>query len=205
MIINLILGSTRDESLGRRLFQYLLNRQDEFEKVNDVKFNFISLSDYNLPFFYESMAPMDNPNRVLKPNEQKWVDDMRQADGYIFLVPEYNHSFPAVLKNALDFLAFEAKGKPAKIITYSNNSRGGQFSYPALLPTLGQLGFFTLPKPTSVRNVDKNFGVDGNFVKDAPGKSGDIKKLNRAFTESAFYSKLFKEHPFKYDAHIYDK
>ncbi|WP_429971816.1 NADPH-dependent FMN reductase [Fructilactobacillus sp. Tb1] len=194
--INVILGSSRKASLGRGLFKNLEQQKAFFEQENDVELQFIDLAEVNLPFFYEDLPPMQNKNRALQANEQKWVDDMNSADGYLFLVPEYNHSVPAVLKNALDFLAFEGKDKPAKVITYSNNGRGGQFAFLGLLPTLSQLGFFTLPKPTVIGNVDKNFQLDGDYQPDAPSKEYYTKKLAATVNEISFYSKLFKEHPF---------
>lgn len=194
--INVILGSSRKASLGRGLLKNLEKQAVQFEKDNQIKLHFMDLTDYNLPFFYEAVPPMTNKNRSLPANEQKWVDDMKEADGYLFLVPEYNHSAPAVLKNALDFLAFEAKDKPAKIITYANNGRGGQFSFLALLPTLCQLGFITLPKPTVIGNIDKNFQLNGDYQLDAPSKEYYEKKLAKTVSEIAFYSTLLKEHPF---------
>jgi NAD(P)H-dependent FMN reductase len=47
------------------------------------------------------------------------------ADGYLFVVPEYNLSVPAVVKNALDLLAHEADAKPASILSYSDTFNGG--------------------------------------------------------------------------------
>jgi NAD(P)H-dependent FMN reductase len=47
------------------------------------------------------------------------------ADGYLFVVPEYNLSVPAVVKNALDLLAHEADAKPASIVSYSDTFNGG--------------------------------------------------------------------------------
>lgn len=195
-VINVILGSSRPASLGRGLFKNLEKQKAQFEKDHHIKLHFMDLADYNLPFFYEDVPPMANKNRELAPNEQKWVDDMKAADGYLFLVPEYNHAAPAVLKNALDFLAFEVKGKPAKVITYATNGRGGQFAFLSLIPTLNQLGMITLPKPTVIGNVDKNFKLDGDYQPDAPSKDHYTMRLAQTISEIAFYSTLLKDHPF---------
>lgn len=48
---------------------------------------------------------------------------MRKYDAFIFVTPQYNWSIPASLKNALDYLFHEWKGKPAGIVSYG--SRGG--------------------------------------------------------------------------------
>lgn len=62
------------------------------------------------------------------------VDDLnaqiKEADGLVFVVPEYNYSIPGVLKNAIDWAsrpAFESvfKGKPCFVITISGGALGG--------------------------------------------------------------------------------
>ena len=34
----------------------------------------------------------------------KWREKIREADGFIICTPEYNHGYPAVLKNAIDYV-----------------------------------------------------------------------------------------------------
>ncbi|WP_052489003.1 NADPH-dependent FMN reductase [Streptomyces sp. 150FB] len=45
-------------------------------------------------------------------------------DGFVFLVPEYNHSFPGALKNALDYVYREWNDKAAGIISYGGWAAG---------------------------------------------------------------------------------
>jgi NAD(P)H-dependent FMN reductase len=46
-----------------------------------------------------------------------------ELDGFLFVFPEYNWGYPGVLKNALDYLYDEWRGKPASLFTYG--TRGG--------------------------------------------------------------------------------
>ncbi|TPR19583.1 NADPH-dependent oxidoreductase [Apilactobacillus timberlakei] len=124
--INIILGSSREASLGKNLFKYLKNNKSKYELQINAELNFIEIGQYELPFFYEALPPMDNKNRRLPANQQQGVDDMASADGYIFLTPEYNHSFPAVIKNAIDYLSNQIANKAVLTMTYDNNGRGGQ-------------------------------------------------------------------------------
>ncbi|UQS86884.1 NAD(P)H-dependent oxidoreductase [Nicoliella spurrieriana] len=195
--INVILGTSRKAALGKNLLNYMAAHKDEYEKMTGDQFNFMELGSYNLPFFYEDLAPLNNPDRTLKENEQKWVDDMKNADGYIFMTPEYNHSIPAVLKNGIDYLAGEIGDKPALIITYSNNSRGGQFGGNALSPIINRLGSFVLPKSVVIGNVQDNFAADGAVLPDAPSGEYYGKKLTQTAKRIAFYTDLLKDHPFK--------
>jgi NAD(P)H-dependent FMN reductase len=50
----------------------------------------------------------------------RWASKVEQADGYIFLTAEYNHGYPAVLKNALDQIFPEMNRKPVSFVGYGN-------------------------------------------------------------------------------------
>ena len=58
------------------------------------------------------------------------IDGIAQADGLLFVTPEYNYSVPGVLKNAIDWASRPAlqsvfKGKPAFVISVSGGALGG--------------------------------------------------------------------------------
>ncbi|WP_394240965.1 NADPH-dependent FMN reductase [Vibrio astriarenae] len=77
-----------------------------------------------LPFYCEDLAK-DKPERILK-----LIRDVETADGIVVCSPEYNHSIPAVVKNAIDWVSRPAfnsclKGKPVTIITQANSPVGG--------------------------------------------------------------------------------
>ena len=194
--IAIILGSTRKNALGRRLFNYLKQLTAETTHAT-TQFTFLDLTNYHLPFFDDPLPPMANSQRDLPANQQQWLDDIAAADGYIFLTPEYNHAEPAVLKNALDFLAFEAQHKPAKLISYSDNLRGGQFGAAALVPILQRLGIVVLPKPTPVGNVQATLQPDGQLIANAPLASRYRQGLSAALNEINYYTTVLTDHPFK--------
>ncbi|WP_219704179.1 NADPH-dependent FMN reductase [Marinomonas lutimaris] len=77
-----------------------------------------------LPFYNDDLNA-DKPADV-----QAFIDSVDQADGIILCTPEYNHSVPAVLKNALDWASRPAfnsplKNKPVTIITQADSPVGG--------------------------------------------------------------------------------
>jgi NAD(P)H-dependent FMN reductase len=83
---------------------------------NDADFEIVDLRDYPMPFF-EEKAPL---HAAPAQNEvaQRWGKKIASFDGYIFVTAEYNHSVPAVLKNALDYLYSEIHRKPATFLGY---------------------------------------------------------------------------------------
>ncbi|USS85916.1 NAD(P)H-dependent oxidoreductase [Fructilactobacillus cliffordii] len=195
--IDIILGSSRTNAEGHKLFRYLENHAPVWVNSNEVTLRFMDIADYQLPLFNEDDAPMDNSHRQLTENEQRWLTALQQADGYVILTPEYNHSFPAALKNGLDYVAYEMQGKPVRILTYAPSARGGQFAFMALLPTLNQLGCFVLPKPTIIGRITQNFTVAGEMPTDAPAVAHYPERLKQMVREIAFYGQLFAENPFE--------
>ena len=56
-----------------------------------------------------------------------WNNKIKAADAYIIVTPEYNHSIPGGLKNAIDtvFLSFGFRNKPVAFVGYSGGVAGG--------------------------------------------------------------------------------
>jgi NAD(P)H-dependent FMN reductase len=81
-----------------------------------VDFEIVDLRDYPMPFFEEKMAlayaPAQNETAL------HWGKKIARLDGYIFVTAEYNHSIPAVLNYALDYLYSEIHRKPATFVGY---------------------------------------------------------------------------------------
>jgi len=112
--IQIILGSTRPgrngESVAKWAHQVAKTRKD-------IKVELVDLADYDLPLFDEPVSPMF-AKEYTKPHTKKWSEKIAQADGYIFVTAEYNHSIPAALKNAIDCLYHEWGNKSAGFIGY---------------------------------------------------------------------------------------
>jgi len=70
----------------------------------DIEVEVLDLLEYPLPFFGEARAT-DAENETA----ERWKKKLREFDGYIFTVAEYNHAPTAVLKNAIDLGEFIQK------------------------------------------------------------------------------------------------
>ncbi|GKT03900.1 hypothetical protein [Furfurilactobacillus entadae] len=75
--IDIILGSSRQSSLGKNLFHYLESQKATYEAEFGVQLKFLEVGSYELPFFYEDEAPMNNKDRQLPANQQAWIDDVK--------------------------------------------------------------------------------------------------------------------------------
>ena len=116
--ILVIFGSTRQGRRGEVVINWLMDR---LAMRTDAAFELVDLRDVSLPFFDSSVSPVRG--QVASEAEQ-WAAQVDRADGFIFVVPEYNHSYPAVLKNAIDHLYLQWVHKPAAIVSYGGFASG---------------------------------------------------------------------------------
>lgn len=113
--IQIILGSTRQNRFGDKPARWIY---EETKKKAGVEAELLDLRDYPLPFFNEPMSPTMLKGNYSNEIAKKWAKKIGEADGYIIIPPEYNHGYPAVLKNALDYPYSEWNNKPVGFISY---------------------------------------------------------------------------------------
>jgi NAD(P)H-dependent FMN reductase len=165
MRIGVVLGSSRPQRLGERVCRFVTS---EAAAIGGAEFVVLDLAGYRLPFFDEIVPPLSNGDRTVTAPVRRWLDDVRSADGFVFLTPEYNYAIPAVLKNALDYLAGEAEGKPATIISYSDTMHGGNIAGHELRLTLGKLGMLPLPRGLPLAHADQVLSPAGELANGSP-------------------------------------
>jgi NAD(P)H-dependent FMN reductase len=89
----------------------------------------LDLRDWPMPFFQEHMGTigdMADPS-FSDPVIKAWNAKVAEADAYLVITPEYNHSIPAVLKNAIDnvFITHAFRNKPITAVAYSGGIAAG--------------------------------------------------------------------------------
>ena len=115
MKIQVIVGSTRQNRLSEKPAQWIC----EYAKTKpELEVELVDLRDYPLPLFDEPTAPMHLQGKYSDERVQTWAKKVAEADGYIVVSPEYNHGYPAVLKNAFDVLYPEWNNKPVGFVSY---------------------------------------------------------------------------------------
>jgi NAD(P)H-dependent FMN reductase len=111
--IGVILSTTRAGRFADKAAAWLL---EIAAARRDLDFELVDLRDYPLPFYDEPMSPL-----WALPKEEvakRWANTVARFDGYVFVTAEYNHSIPAVLKNAIDYVAHVFAKKPAAYVGY---------------------------------------------------------------------------------------
>lgn len=135
--IGIILGSTRQNRFGERVAQWVMTQLPDTE---ERAAQLLDLRDFALPFYDEPKPASDLNMRYSHPAAQTWCDTIVQCDAFIFITPEYNHSYPAVLKNAIDYLWEPWQGKPFVIVSYSPGAIGGARAAEQLRNLLNYMG-----------------------------------------------------------------
>lgn len=153
----IVVGSVRPGRVGLPVAEWV---RGEAQKRSEFEIDFVDLAELNLPF-------MDEPNHPVlrqytKPHTVRWSERVDAADAFVFVTPEYNHSYSPVLKNAVDYLNKEWWRKAVGFVSYGGVSAGsrGVVAFDVVISALG------LTK-TAI-NVEipfvKNFIDDGRFT-----------------------------------------
>jgi NAD(P)H-dependent FMN reductase len=115
--IQVIVGSTRPNRFGEKPARWVA---EHLAARGDLHVETIDLRDYPLPFFEQPLPPAyslrDYPDDAIA----RWGAKVDQADGFVFITSEYNHGYPASLKNAIDHLFPEWHRKPVAFVGYGN-------------------------------------------------------------------------------------
>ncbi|MFC6880719.1 MULTISPECIES: NADPH-dependent FMN reductase [Actinomadura] len=130
--IGIILGSTRTGRAGERVAHWVL---EQARQRGDADYELIDLAEVDLPQIDEPFPPA--MGRYTHPYTQQWARTVAAYDGYVIITPEYNRSFPGVLKNALDRVYAEWNNKAVGLVSYGMD--GGVRAVEALRPVLGAL------------------------------------------------------------------
>ncbi len=153
----IIVGSVRPGRVGLPIAEWVRATAQEH---GGFEIDFADLAELALPF-------MDEPNHPIlhqytKPHTIAWSDRVTAANAFIFVTPEYNHSFSPALKNAFDFLSKEWWRKSVGFVSYGGVS-GGTRGVISLMTTVAGLGMVRVGA-----NVELPFAkaqvADGVFV-----------------------------------------
>jgi NAD(P)H-dependent FMN reductase len=149
----------------------------------------IDLRDWPLPMFAEHMGTIGDFNdpTYSEPIVKKWNNKMSEADAFIVVTPEYNHSLPAVLKNAIDsvFLSFAFRNKPIAAVGYSTGIGAGIRAVEHLAQVIIEGEGIPLRNGVLIPFVAKAFDDSGEANDIAASASLDVMLDDLAWSSSA--------------------
>ncbi|MCZ6559628.1 MAG: NAD(P)H-dependent oxidoreductase [Gammaproteobacteria bacterium] len=150
-----IYGSVRRKRQGIKAARFVNNKLQERGHLVTL----IDPHEYPLPFLdlmHKEYESGEAPEAMEKVSQI-----LRQADGYIIVSAEYNHSIPASLKNLLDHFQTEYHYKPSGIVTYSAGPFGGVRALVNLRGILAELGTPSIPSAFPISQIHNAFDDDG--------------------------------------------
>jgi NAD(P)H-dependent FMN reductase len=156
--IAVVVGSMRSERHGIKVAKWVVSKLEE--KNHDV--SLVDPMELNLPILDKMYKEMESPPEKL----QKLQKILKEADGYVPITPEYNHSFSSALKNTLDYFLEEYFFKPSAIVSYSMGPFGGIVAGNHLRQVLAEMGASAIPSQLPISKVHETFDNDGKLLDD---------------------------------------
>jgi NAD(P)H-dependent FMN reductase len=124
--LQVIVGSTRPGRMADKVLPWVIERATSHAAF---AVELLDLRDWPLPMFAEhpgSIGDFKDPT-YSDPIVKRWNRKIAESDAYLVVTPEYNHSIPGVLKNAIDsvFVSYAFRNKPIAAVTYSGGLAAG--------------------------------------------------------------------------------
>ncbi len=117
--VQVILGSIRAGRLCPKLAAWVI---DIGRASTGLNYELVDLADWPLPMDDEPGIPA--LGGYAREHTRAWSRKIAAADAFVFVTPQYNRGYPAVLKNAIDHLYGEWSGKPVAIVSYGGHGGG---------------------------------------------------------------------------------
>ena len=118
-ILQIVIASTRPGRIGLPVAQWF---EQAAIQHGGFEIEMIDLAEVALPFLDEPNHP--RMRKYQHQHTKDWSATVDRADAFVFVTPEYNYGFNAVLKNAIDYLHQEWQHKPVGFVSYGGVAAG---------------------------------------------------------------------------------
>lgn len=170
-VVRIVSASTRAVSAGRPLAHWVHRLA---AARPDFAAGLIDLRELGLPLLDEPEHP--STGRYRHRLTRQWSATVEAADAFVFVMPMYNGGFGAPLKNAVDHLYREWRGKAVGLVGYSGGGTGGEPAVEMIRPVLTKLGMRVAEGRVCVPGIGDLTGPDGGF-RPGPGLAGQVGAL----------------------------
>jgi len=167
--IPVILGSVREGRNSEKPAKFLVEKIKATGHTSEL----VDFKELPLPFLDSKEEPSDLNKVYPYPNVQKWSAIADAADGFVIVVPEYNHAYPGVLKNALDWLYSEFDHKPVGLVGVSNGQVGGARAIEHLRPVIETFSMYAIRETVMFVRAQNVFDENGKLLDDVYNKKVD--------------------------------
>lgn len=167
-------GSTRQNSYNRQL----ANATAAMARAAGAEVTHIELADFDVPMYNADLEAQGTPADVMRLKQLTW-----EHPAWIVCAPEYNASYPALLKNTLDWISSPVKsdpvwqdgfrssrGKVVGMLSASPGALGGLRSQSHLAPLLINLLCWVAPTNFALGRAADAFDAQGGLANEAARK-----------------------------------
>lgn len=164
-------GSTRIASFNRKLAREVA----AMARAGGAEVTHLELGDYDIPMYNADLEARGTPPDVMKLKQLFY-----EHPAWLVCTPEYNASYPALVKNTLDWLSSPVKGDPVwnddfrfsrgkvvGVLSASPGALGGLRSQSHLIPLLLNLQCWVAPQTYALGRAGSAFDADGHLVDEA--------------------------------------
>lgn len=154
----IVLASTRPGRVGETVASWI---HDLAERHGGFEVDLVDLRELDLPMMNEPHHP--RLQQYQHDHTKAWSARVQATDAFIAVTPEYNGTFTAPLKNAIDYLCREWHRKPLGIVSYGGVSAGTRAAA-NLRQVVATVGMVTTMANVAVSMVREHLGPDGAFT-----------------------------------------
>jgi NAD(P)H-dependent FMN reductase len=151
--ISLLLGTNREGRESEKAARWIFR---QMEARDDIEPRFFDVADFDLP--------RDDYGTSLGDVFPDWRDAIISADGLVIVSPEYNHSYPGILKSVLDTLLKQYIHKAVGLVGVSAGPWGGVRVIESMLPMVRELGLAVTFTDLHFPRVKTLFDEDGEIT-----------------------------------------
>ncbi|SEF32102.1 NAD(P)H-dependent FMN reductase [Amycolatopsis pretoriensis] len=159
--VAVIVGSVREGRFGPVVADWLAGVAGEH---GGFTVDVVDLAEPDLPMVLPAFGATPPPAVVAEV--AKVTPRLAAADAFVVVTPEYNHSYPASLKNAIDWHRTEWAAKPVAFVSYGGMS-GGLRAVEHLRAVFAELHAVTIRETVSFHGARTRFGPDGTPTDEA--------------------------------------
>ena len=164
-----VIASTRPGRAGRAIGDWFV---DVARAHSGFDVDVADLAELDLPFHDEPAHP--RLGRYEHDHTKRWSEQVAAADAVVFVMPEYNFSFSAPLKNAFDYLHEEWKYKPVGFVSYGGVS-GGMRAVQQFKQVVTTLTMLPVPVQVALTNFGQH--LDDGVFRPGEGAEGAAKTM----------------------------
>jgi NAD(P)H-dependent FMN reductase len=170
-----IIASVRDGRFGPTVAHWFT---EQARRHGRFEIDLIDLADFTLPLALPATSPKIDPNPPRPDGMTDLTARLELADAMVIVTPEFNRSYPAALKTAIDWHFTQWDGKTIGFVGYGGNS-GGLLAIEHLRQVFNELGAHTVRDYVYFPRYFELFDADGTLPAPAVPEAAAIAMLDQ--------------------------